>query len=66
MYPIVQHPVKMYCPLSSREELVFFHEVPMPDGCRVAFDGCDHLYSSCEECEACHKAAYLKLIKQAD
>jgi hypothetical protein len=54
----------MYCPLTNKEEEVFFHEVSTSDGYRVRFDGCDRQFSSCEECEECHKHAYQKLISQ--
>ena len=64
MYPIKQYPVKMYCPLTFVEDVVFFHEEPIDEGYLAVFDGCDHQYHACNECEKCRKEAFQKLIKR--
>ena len=62
MYDIKQYGVPIQCPISHREETVFFHEVSVDGKYCLRFDGCDHQFSDCEECKTCHKLAYEKLI----
>lgn len=64
MFPITQYPVPMYCPLTFMEDVVYFHEKPTSKGYIAVFDGCDHQFHACDECEACRKNAYQKLISQ--
>ena len=55
------YPVKIYCPLSSTEELVYFHPVEMEGKWYVSidsFNGCDRLWHACKECEVCKIKAY--------
>lgn len=54
--------VKIYCPISEIEEYVFFYPVERDGEWYVSFNGCDHNWHSCDECEACRKKAYNKLI----
>ena len=62
MYDIKQYGVLIDCPISRTEETVFFHEVSIENEHYLRFDGCDHQFSDCEECKACHKLAYSKLV----
>ena len=61
---VKQYPVSVYCPISHVNEWVFFREVPTDEGYRAGFDGCDHQFGKCEECDACEKEAYQKLINR--
>lgn len=61
-----QYPVRIYCPISNTDELVFFHEVQTNDGYKAAFDGCDHQFSACAECSECKRKAYEKLVSGAE
>ena len=54
-------PVKIYCPLSEKEEVVFFHAQQIGEIRRVtidSFNGCDTNYHGCDACENCKTAAY--------
>lgn len=57
----ISYPVKLYCPISKREEIVYFHPEPHGDKYRVSensFNGCEHNFSGCQECHACRAAAF--------
>lgn len=56
--------VKIYCPISNIEEYVFFYPVQKEGEWYVSFNGCDHSWHACEECENCRKKAYNKLVSQ--
>lgn len=62
MYDVKQYGVFIPCPISHREEAVFFHEVSHEGKYYLSFDGCDHQFSDCEECRSCRKLAYEKLV----
>lgn len=57
-----QYGVVVNCQLSQKEEAVFFHEVQVEEKYYLRFDGCDHQFSDCAECQNCHKLAYDKLL----
>ena len=52
------YPIDIYCPISNETETVFFYPVQHDGKQYVNFNGCDHNYSKCKECEVCHKEAY--------
>lgn len=54
--------IKVYCPISEIEDYVYFYPVEHDGKWYVSFNGCDHLWHSCPECEACRQKAYNKLI----
>ena len=62
MYDIEQYGIKVLCQVLKQEETVFFHEVQMEGKYYLRFDGCDHQFSDCAECQNCHKLAYDKLL----
>lgn len=66
MYPPKQYIVKIDCPLSGIIEEVAFHEEEHSGKYYVGFDGCDHQYSKCTECETCHEEAYKLLLKSVN
>ena len=54
---------EMYCPITKRNEEVFFYEVIDEGIPKVEFRGCDHQYHrGVDVCEVCHREAYQKLI----
>ena len=62
MYDLKQYGVLVQCRITRKDESVFFHEVSLDGKHYLRFDGCDHQFSDCEECQACHKQAYEELI----
>lgn len=60
---MADYPVKMYCPFSNIEELVYFHPV-QKDGewyvSRESFNGCDRNWHGCKECEDCKVKSWEK------
>ena len=59
------HPYReiMYCPITERNEEVFFYEVLHEGVVKLRFRGCDHqFHEPNEECRNCHNEAYKKLI----
>lgn len=60
----VDYPVRMYCPLTYAEEIVYFHPIEHNGKLLVhidSFNGCDRNWHACAECEACKKNAYEKV-----
>lgn len=66
MYPIDQYIVKIDCPLSNTIEEVAFHEEEHAGRYYAKFDGCDHQFSKCPECEACLEKAYKLMTKRTN
>lgn len=64
---MADYPVKMYCPISRREENVYFHPVQIDGEWYVdpnSFNGCDNNWHLCEECENCKAAAWKKIFPE--
>ena len=58
-------PVKKHCPFSNIEEDVFFYPVQIDGQWYIdknRFNGCDHNWHSCQECEDCKEKAYAKVF----
>lgn len=57
--------VKMFCPVIDAEEEVHFYERSIGGKWYLEFFGCDHNWHKGDApCEACHKAAYQKIIEK--
>lgn len=55
----------MYCPITERNEEVFFYEVQHGGIVKLWFRGCDHqFHESDESCKNCQKEAYQKVINR--
>lgn len=55
----------MYCPITKRDEEVFFYEVQDQGQVKLWFRGCDHqFHEDNKECQSCHRDAYQKLINR--
>ena len=55
----------MYCPITERNEEVFFYVVQVQGKPMLRFMGCDHqFHESNAECQICHKEAFQKLINR--
>lgn len=52
------YPIEIHCPISQTKETVFFYPIRQDGKNYVQFNGCDHNFSKCKECEVCHKEAY--------
>ena len=59
-----QIPVKVYCPIMEADEYVFFNPVELDGKLYGSFNGCDHLYSKCQECDDCRREA-LRLLYES-
>lgn len=55
----------MHCPITDKNEEVFFYEVEHEGQQKLWFRGCDHqFHESNIVCQNCHKEAYQKLISR--
>lgn len=55
----------LYCPITKRDEEVFFYEVLDQGEWKLLFRGCDHqFHDDNEECQVCHREAYQKLLNR--
>lgn len=62
-------PVKVYCPLSEKEEIVFFRAPIVGEVRKVSperFSGCETNFHGCDECDCCRFEAFeiLKKLKK--
>ena len=55
--------VNMQCPISNTKEEVHFYEIKIDGTAYLDFNGCDHGWHKCSECENCRKQAYNKMLK---
>ncbi len=57
--------IKMFCPVIDAVEEVHFYERCIDGKWYLEFFGCDHNWHKGNvQCEACHKAAYQKIIEK--
>ena len=64
---MADYPVKVHCPLSRKEEDVYFHPVHIDGKWYVdenSFNGCDNSWHSCPECERCKSKAWQKIFPE--
>lgn len=58
-------PVKVHCPISNTDDYVFFYPIEVDGKWYIdinSFNGCDHGWHSCNECETCKTKAYQKVF----
>lgn len=55
---------RVHCPISNRPEDVFIRSVQWNDIFLASFNGCDHNWHLCQDCENCRRSAQARFTEE--